>query len=268
MTAFSAIDLEKLPSPDVIETIDFETILSEMVADFKLAAPDIDIDLESDPTYKIFEISAYRELILRARINDAARAVMLAYAENNDLDHIGALFEVERQVVVEGDDSVTPPIDPVLETDSRFRSRIQLSFEGISTAGPVGSYLFHTLNADSRVKDVDVSSPSPGDVVVTVLSSEDQGIPSEAVLTAVELVLNSESIRPLTDHVTVVEPDIINYAIEAELILFEGPDSEVVRLLAQSKSEEYASDRHRLGHDITLSGVYAALHQPGVQKVI
>ena len=93
-------------------------------------------------------------------------------------------------------------------------------------------------------------------------------MPSDTILNNVRSVLNAEDIRPLTDRVTVQAPDILFYNVVAELILFSGPDSGVVRQTAQQALEIYVSDRHRLGQDITLSGIYAALHQPGVQNVV
>ena len=50
--------------------------------------------------------------------------------------------------------------------------------------------------------------------------------------------------------------------------MFAGPDSSVVRDAAQAAVVTYVTDHHRLGYDITLSGLYAALHQPGVQNVV
>lgn len=268
MTPFSAIDLEKLPASDIVETLDFEDILAEMLTDLRERRPELTIDLESDPIYGILEVAAYREMHTRARINDASRAVMLAYAQKNDLDNLAAFFSVERQVVSPGDPDATPPVDPVLELDTRLRSRTQLSLEGHSTAGPVGSYIFHALAADPLVKDVDVDSPRPAEVVVTVLSSEGEGLPSDALLATVEAHLNAEDVRPLTDLVTVQAPTILRYSVIAELFLFVGPDSEVVRVAAEKAVRDYVEARHRLGHDITLSGLYAALHQPGVQRVV
>ena len=39
------------------------------------------------------------------------------------------------------------------------------------------------------------------------------------------------------------------------------------RAAAQAAAEAYASAQHRLGKDITISGIHAALHQPGVARV-
>jgi phage-related baseplate assembly protein len=42
---------------------------------------------------------------------------------------------------------------------------------------------------------------------------------------------------------------------------------EVVRQTAFDRLSQHLDELHRLGRDITLSGLYAALHQPGVQRV-
>ncbi|NUV25651.1 hypothetical protein MS6204_04603 [Escherichia coli] len=44
------------------------------------------LELESEPATKLLQENAYRELLLRQRINEAAQAVMVAYAMGGDLD--------------------------------------------------------------------------------------------------------------------------------------------------------------------------------------
>ncbi len=250
---FNPIDLSKLPFPAVVETLDFETILAQMLDDLRQRDPTFTATVESDPAYKILEVCAFRELLIRQRVNDAARSVMLGYALGTDLDNLAAFFGVER---LEG------------ETDARLRVRAQLAVEGYTTAGPVGAYVFHGLSASELVKDIDVSSPSPGDVVITVLSTEGDGTPSEALLDTVAAALNDETVRPLTDHVTVIRPNVLAYTLEATLYVYEGPDAETVRQLAEDRVRTYIHDHHRLGHDITMSGLHAALHVEGaVQRV-
>lgn len=265
---FDTINLSKLPSPDVVEPLDYEQILLGLKQDLQGRNPDFITLLESDPAVKLLEVVAYRELILRQRINDAARSVMLAYAVGDDLDHLAALFSVARQVIDPGDPNSVPPIAPTYESDDRFRERVQLNLEGHSTAGPIGSYMFHALSADPQVKDVDIDSPSPGEVVVTVLSTIADGVSDQALLDIVYSALNAESVRPLTDHVTVQSAAIVPYTIEAELTLYYGPDDSVVMSAAEKALQDYVDTHHRLGHDIALSGLYAALHQPGVQHVL
>nr|WP_215730824.1 baseplate J/gp47 family protein [Pseudomonas lalucatii] len=256
-----------VPAPKVVEVIDYEQVLAEMLADLSSRLPDFDTFLESDPVVKILEVAAYRETLLRQRINDAARAVMLPYALGTDLDNLGALFGVTRLEIAPADPSAIPPIAAVYENDSDFRYRIQLSLEGLSTAGPEGAYIFHALSASGQVLDASAISPTPGEVLVTVLSREDDGTASADLLATVGAALTDESVRPLTDFVQVQGATIVPYQVEATLHFYAGPDRAVVMATAQAAIEAYAASQHRLGLDVTLSGIYAALHQPGVQRV-
>lgn len=267
MSQFTAINLAQVAPPDVIEPLDFEQILSEMLTELAERAPELDAQIESEPFVKLLEVCAYRELQLRARINDAARAVMLPYSTGTDLDNLGSLFGVERLLISPAVPTAVPPIAAVYESDSDFRYRIQLSLEGLSTAGPEGAYIFHALSADGQVLDASATSPSPGQVLITVLSRSGTGVPDATLLSTVLTKLSDESVRPLTDYVQVQSATIVQYQVTATLHFYAGPDREVIMANARAALEAYTSGQHRLGLDVTLSGIYAALHQPGVQRV-
>lgn len=269
MSAFTAINLSKLPAPDVVEKLSFEAILAELKADLIARVPDLAeaLDLESETALKLLEVVAYRETIVRQRVNDAARADMLAFSTGADLDNLGALFGVSRAVVQEADDNTIPPVLAILEDDKRLRTRIQLSLEGHTTAGPIGAYTFHGLSADPDVKDIGIASSTPGQVDVTVLSRLGDGTPSAELIATVAATLNSDDVRPLTDLVVAQPATITAYTVDASLTLFAGPDSALVVAAAQAAVQTYVEDHHRLGHDITISGLHAALHQAGVQNV-
>lgn len=267
MPGFTAVDLSQLPAPDVVESLDFETIFAAMLADLQARDSTFSALVESDPAYKILEVAAYRELIIRQRINEAAKAVMLAYAEGDDLVNLGALMNVSQLLLEPGDENAVPPIPPTYETDTDFRRRIQLAPESFSVAGPEGAYIYHTLSADADVLDASAISPSPGEVLVSVLSRIGDGTASPTLLATVEAALTDEDVRPLTDSVTVQSATIVDYVVTATIYFYAGPDSAVVMSTAQQAIDDYVASQHRIGLDVTLSGIYAALHQPGVQRV-
>jgi phage-related baseplate assembly protein len=270
MSGYSAIDLSLLPVPDVVETLDYEVILAAMKADLAARAPEVAavLALESEPLVKLLEVCAYREVLIRARVNDAAQAVTLARATGTDLDNLAALFGVARLVINPGDPLAVPPVAPTLESDADLRRRAQLALEGFSTAGPEGAYVFHALSADGDVLDVSATSPSPGDVLVTVLSRTGSGTAPAPLLATVQAALNADDVRPLCDNVVVQSAAIVSYAITATLYFYPGPDSAVVMAAAQAAATAYAAAQHRIGRDVTISGLHAALHQPGVQRVV
>lgn len=265
--SFTTVDLSQLPAPGVVETLSFEAIFQAMLADLIVRDPTFSAMVESDPAYKVLEVAAYREVLLRQRVNEAAKAVMLAFAMGSDLDQIGANYNVGRLVVDPGNPDAVPPVEPTMEPDSDYRARIQLSLEGITTAGSEGSYVFHALSADGQVKDASAISPAPGQVTVYVLARTGDGTAGEELLDAVEAALNADTVRPLTDQVLVQSATVVPYTIEAELVMYPGPDAEVVRQAAEDAVTAYAESVRRIGYDVSLSGLYAALHQPGVQRV-
>ena len=271
---FSPIDLSQLPAPQLVEPLDFEAILAARKSRLLSLYPEAEqpaiaarLALESEPLTKLLQENAYRELQLRQRVNDAVRGVMLAYAVGSDLDHIGATYKVARLVLDYGNPAASPPVPPTYEGDEDFRRRIQLSPEGYTTAGSEGSYIFHGLSAAPAVRDVAAQSPAPGQVVVYVLSRDGDGAAPEGLLAAVTAVLNQESVRPMTDQVLVQSAAIVEYEVDAELVMYPGPDADVVRAAVLGSVQAYVEAQRRIGYDVTLSGLYAALHQPGVQRV-
>lgn len=268
----SPIDLSQLPPPNVIEPLDFETILAERKArlialhaeEEREAVTEL-LALESEPTVKLLQENAYRELLLRQRINDAARAVMIAFANDEDLDQLGANLNVKRLVLDAGDPTAIPPVPSTLEKNRDYRARIQLAFEGLSVAGPSGAYEYQAISAHPSVLDVSVASPEPVEVVLTILSREAGGQPSQAVLEAVRKRVDER--RPLTDRVTVQAATLLPFSITAVLALRTGPDPAVIREQARQQLTAYVEARHRLGAWITRSGVHAALTVEGVERI-
>lgn len=267
--SYTPIDLSSLPAPTIVESLDYADILQQMVDDLKARDVAFTAIVESDPAFKVLEVCAYREMLIRQRVNDAARGVMLAYATGNDLDQLGAIFGTTRKVLVPAAPTAIPPRLAVMETDTDFRYRVTLALEGLSTAGPEGSYLYHTLKV-AGVKHATIVGPptvSPGNVLVTVLGLTGNGAPSATVLSNVTQALNAESVRPLTDAVTVQAASIQSYTITATIFTFPGPDSSVVMAEATASAQAFATQNHKVGNDINLSAIFAALHVDGVQKV-
>lgn len=264
------IDLTKVSAPAIVENVDFDTLLEQNKNQFKALHPDYDavaLDLDSDTAAKLLQVSAYRETGIRARINAAAKATLLQYATEEDLDARAADFELTRKVITEADPSTTPPTPAVMETDDELRRRCRLKWEAITNAGSKGAYEFHVFNASTDIKDVSITSPNPGEVLVTILSKIGDGNADSDLIDTVITALDADTVRPMTDTVIVQSASISTYTVEATLTFYPGPDAQTVLQSAQSKIESYVTEQHLLGRDITLSGIYAALHQPGVQNV-
>ena len=273
MSRFDVIDLAKLPPPAVVEALDYEVIRQQMLDDFRQRWPDFDALLESDPVVKLLEVAAYREMLLRQRVNDAAQAVMLARSTGSDLDHLGAIYGVARKVLDEGDPDATPPVPPTYEPDDDYRRRIQLAVEAFSTCGPQGAYIYHALASDPRVKDAQAYGPedglglTPAQVLVVVLSREGDGSAPADLVAAVRNYISADERRPLADQVMVQAAEIVAYQITATLTVLPGADPAVVEAAAREALQRYADERHRIGRSVDTSFIHAALAQPGVERV-
>ncbi|WP_337881765.1 baseplate assembly protein [Chromobacterium haemolyticum] len=300
-----AIDLTQLPAPNVIEELDFETLLQRrktrliaaMPADIR-AAVTATLALESEPLTILLQENAYTELILRQRINDAARASLLAYAEKTDLDNRAADYGVQRLLIKAANPDTTPPTEAVWEDDERLRYRAQMALEGLSVAGSRGAYLFHTLSASADIADASVDSPTfelaelpadlrqrlpagaivltcnysagldkplPGDVAVAVLPKP--GAEAGPLLERAGQALSAEDVRPLTDRPRLLpgqpQPFIVVATIEPE----NGPDADVVLSNARQKLDAALAAARRLAGEMPRSAIFAALHVPGVRRV-
>ncbi|WP_353228450.1 baseplate J/gp47 family protein [Pseudomonas qingdaonensis] len=265
----SIVDLSVLPAPQVLEDLDFEQVFQDDLAAFRLHMGDNwDALLESDPVTKLLEVGAYRKLGNRARVNDAAKALLLAFAKGADLDHLAANLRLKRLVVQPEDLVAVPPVVEVLEEDDALRERVQLVYEGLTTAGPRNSYILHARNASGLVADATAESPAPAVVDVTVLSLDGDGVASAELLAEVAAHLNDDDVRPVADRLNVRSAEVIPYRIDAVLYLAgTGPENEATLAECQRRLQAWINPRRRLGVEVSRSAVDAQLHISGVGRV-
>lgn len=254
-----SVDFSQLPAPNVVQPLDFEAELARLKAivreELREAEPDIDtiLELESEPLVKVLQRIAYENMAMQARINDSAHACMLAYAQGEDLEVFAANNDVEK---LPG------------ETDAQLRRRAQMAFEGLTVAGSKGSYIFHALSADPRVQDAMPITPTGGTVRVVVLSTEGDGSAAQELLDIVATRLSADDVRPMSDTVEVVSAEVIPFEVIAQLRAYPGPTQASVLERALASLNAYLASCRKLGYDVPLSGLAAALHVQGVQQVV
>lgn len=244
-------DLASLPTPAVIETLSFETIFSELQTEFQSRYPDYSALLTSDPAIKLLEVAAYREVLLRNRINAAAKASLLAFATGSDLDHLAAFYGVERLSS---------------EPDEALRLRTRQRIIGFANAGGAAHYRYWALSASPEVADVEVDSPQPGRVRISVLAKgEEQTVP-DAILDAVKAVVLRDDIRVLTDSIEVVPAELMPVTVNARLWLYPDAPLETVAAIQAVFASTLAAHAG-LGWDLTRSWIIGQLQRAGVHKV-
>ncbi|MGX9555000.1 baseplate assembly protein [Pseudomonas sp. CFBP 5750] len=265
----STIDLSALPAPQVLESLDFEELYQGELATFReYMGENWTASLESDPVTKLLELGAYRRMQNRARVNDAAKALFLAHATGADLVQLAANVNLERLVIQAEDSTAVPPVAAVLESYDALRERIQLRYEGLTTAGPRNSYILHARNASGLVADATAESPAPAEVVVTVLSLEGDGTASPELLVEVDAYLNDEDRRPVADRLTVQGAEILPYRIDAVVYMAgTGPENEAALAECNARLQAWINPRRRLGVEVARSAIDAQIHVSGVARV-
>lgn len=289
----SAIDLSLLPPPQAVEQISFENILFSMVDDFKARAPEYNTISEADPIYKVLQVCAYREVMLRQRENNKTRSLMLAFATGADLDHIGVTYYngTARIVLQAANPQAMPPTAAVMESDADYRRRLLLQPAGESVAGPEAAYIFQAMSAHPEILDASAYSPWPAGVVITVMARSGTE-PSQAAMQAVATKLSaalvlptaqtpipgandlttpagytSGGLRPVADRVIIRPATLLNYTIDADVTVATGPDSSVVAQTIQASMAQYQDSPRLLGRKVARSAIFAALHLSGVESV-
>ena len=267
----ATVDLAQLPPPQIIEVLDFEVILSDVKAVMIAAFPDEQqasvaaaLKLESEPLTILAQVIAYRELMLRQRINEGAAACMLSHSVSTDLDNLAGNLNTERLVRI----PATETTDAEMESDTALRLRAQSAFEGLSVAGPTGAYEYFAKSASGKVADARATSPSPAVVVVSILSTEGDGTASDELIATVNDTLSADDKRPVADRLTVQSAEIVNYEIDALLYLYPGPESEPILSAADDALRAWLAEQGKIGRDVARSAIMAALHVQGVQRVV
>ena len=245
------LDIATLPPPSVVEPLDFEAILAAQRTDLIARYPEAAdvLDLESEPLAKLMEVFAYRELLYRARVNDAARAHLVAFATGSDLEHLGAFYNVPR---IDG------------EADDRYRRRILLRVAALAGNGTKEHYEHVALTASQNVQDAIATQPWPGRVNVQLwLADHSQ---AEATQAQVLAAITAPAARPLGVPVSVSLAKPRHIHLTARLLREGGAPVNLVAQVLESLPAAMAAYA-RLGRAVPRSWITTRLHVAGIARV-
>lgn len=265
MSRISVIALEQLPTMAVLETVDTEAVLAARMARLVTLWADRDPDaganydvesLEFDPIKINQEVATYFELMLRDRVNQAARAVTLAFGAGSDLDAIASRY---------------PGGVPRLpdESDARYKRRIWLSSNLESPHGVFEAYVFWALASDATLRDATANTVrGTGEITVTIMAEGATPIPTDAQLNAALAYILDESRKGLTDVIMIAPPKITATRYRIRVWLYPGFDETAIMTQLDTAIAALIEKQRWLGFDHTRMAIDAALAQPGVYNAI
>ncbi|CAN1599378.1 baseplate J/gp47 family protein [Pseudomonas mediterranea] len=293
----------QLAEPAIVTVDAFEDLLAEFktfVVEYVGArSPDsaarLKVSLENESELLTLALEAFcvRLQTHERKYNARIKQMLAWWATGSNLDARLADMGLERQLLDPGDPAAFPPIAPVYESDDDARlryylaphapaagSRMQYRREiftlgerpavkvDSSAAGVVTvTYTFDPDGLAAQVKDGNGRRTAPGEVTVTVLSREDDGVPSQALLDGVRQHFARPDVRPETDLVIVQAAQIKPYKIRVVAKINPGPDSGLTQAAAQRQLQEYAEACHRLEGRVDPSWIDYTLHSAGAVRL-
>jgi phage-related baseplate assembly protein len=313
---FSVIRPELLPTMAVLENISAEDILSRRMQQLLIIwnkydppnAAQYDVGgLEFDPIKITEELETYFEVMVRNRVNQACRAITLAFSVGSDLDAIASRYPygVPRIQYDANGQPLTPDqvaagaVPVIAETDPVYKERVWLSPNIFSLSGPgqgtYESYKFWALSApmppgQPLLRDASCfTKPGTGNVYIAIMPDVLQPLstldpvtqntyttvfngnpnPSKQQISAVYQYITAPNVarKGLTDVVSVITPKVINTTIAAKVWLFPGVDKASTMLTVMQAVNQLVDAIRWLGADLTMMSLEAALAQSGVYNV-
>lgn len=186
-----------------------------------------------------------------------------------------------------------------IESDDRYRERIFLSYEQTTTTGSRNAYIKYAKDADARISDVEVFSPSdcrvdvvcyaPLEIASTDLETikkEHESKPAnekaEAIRTAirekqqptlaviqkkVEDVVTADDVRPLCDKIEVRMAQEKDIVLNASLEIFAGQDQGLIEKTARENLINTLKTKRQINNYISVSLITSLLHIQGIKSV-
>lgn len=153
--------------------------------------------------------------------------------------------------------------------DDEYYELMRSSMDAYSTAGARGGYVYWAKQESTEIADVIAASPTPGVVKLYVLM-KDGTFAGEEIKAKVLAACSADERRPLTDFVSVEDPESVDYRIRFTYYIQEGgtESAEALEAAVREKVERYVTWQcAKLGRDINPSRLISMLMETGIKRV-
>lgn len=259
------LDLSRLePAPIASTAYDgiLQARLTSLKGRFEAAGIPWNVDrVKFNPGVIVQQEDAYREMLVRQEINDAAASLRLATAVGPALDHLGQTYHrTARREIAPG----------VLENDASYRAHAQASAEARPLYGLVpGGYAWRVAQRFAAdVKDVVSLRAGPGLIDLMLLGHAHDGTVPAGTVARVQAAFDGEAHHQSTDTVTVKGAEIRAFAVD--LLIRHRPGLLAGALVeAATRGLTALRDaRHAIGRALTRSAIETAATSADVEEVI
>lgn len=156
------------------------------------------------------------------------------------------------------------------EEDETLKEKIRINPASRSVAGPEASYIYHTKKSHQDVIDVYVTSPPRSGIVKIYPLLKNGEIPQEDILEVIKNNLNNKDIKPLTDQVQTLQPEVSEYDINLTYFITDDItiDTEKVKKDIETSIQNYIDWQCcKLGRDINPNQLIRFILNNGAKRV-
>ena len=155
--------------------------------------------------------------------------------------------------------------------DNSYFELMRTGLDSYSTAGPRGAYEYWAKSVSTSIADVRAITPKGKAGYVNIFAVMKNGeIADDGTKNAIYSACNDDTVRPLTDMVEVLDPEVVDYNIY--ITYYVNRNSELsLRDISQAVSnavDQYISWQHeKIGRDINPSRLIWLMRETGVKRV-
>lgn len=155
------------------------------------------------------------------------------------------------------------------EDNKSYYERLRESMESFSTAGPMNGYVYHAKSISSAIHDVVATSPTPGVVDIRILL-QDGELATDAFLEETREKLSADDIRPLTDFVTVANPETVDFSVDVTFYITKGSTASpaIIEANVREAVDSFIKwQMGKMGRDINPSYLTQMMMAAGAKRV-
>lgn len=154
--------------------------------------------------------------------------------------------------------------------DDAYYELLRQSQDAYSTCGAIGAYIYFAKSANAAISDVVVNSPYDGEVYIYCLM-EDGTIAGSEVKAEVAAECDAEERRPLTDKVTISDPDEVSYTVNMTYYIARGTGASAAAVqsaVTQAVAEYVLWQSEKLGRDIVPDELIRRVLDAGAKRCV
>lgn len=202
----------------------------------------------------------YIDIIVQAEEAGSASSGILAGVIDTLVDPIPYIASVTNT------DTSTGGLDT--EDDDNLTERVYLAPSKFSCAGPKDAYEYYVREWRSDVGDVKIVSPSPC-VIALYVVLDNGSLLNQTEKASLIAHMSDETIRPLCDTVTCIDPTEVTYNISFTYYIATSEQRSVstIQAAVQQAVTDFQSWQRKLGRDINPTELIARIREAGAKRV-